>query len=105
MYVTSRAARVGAMFLLQIAAMSLFVCAVGAIGCAVGVHIADGVVAEYVAEAYPAAVFGNISIASYDSAVMAADCAVAAAVVAACGSVPVLAVRKINPVSIIRARE
>lgn len=101
----STTARVGGMFLLQIVAMALFVCAVGAAGCALGVHIADGVVADYVAEAYPAAVFGNISIASYDSGIMAADCAVAAAVVAACGSIPVLAVRKINPVSIIRARE
>lgn len=98
-------AKVGGMFVLQTAVMCLVICVVGAVGCAVGAHIADGIVAEYVEDTYPVVTMDNISVAAYDGALMAADCAGAIAVVAASGLVPVLAVRRIKPVRIIRARE
>ena len=98
-------ARVGAMFLLQVAVMCITVCVIGAVGAALGTAFADGAVAANIEEAYPMVTLVDLHVASYDNALMAADCAVAAAVTAASGIIPVLAVRRVRPVRIIRAKE
>lgn len=98
-------AKVGSMFLMQVALMCVVVCVIGAAGGAIGTAVADDAVVAHFEEAYPVAALSDLSVAEYDSAHMAADCAVAVAVLAASGILPVLAVRRVDPVKIIRAKE
>ena len=98
-------ARVGAMFMLQIVVMCVTMCVIGAAGCAIGTEVADGVVAEHFEKAYDSVTVAGIEVAVYDHARMAADCAVAVAVAAASGIIPVLAARRVDPVKIIRAKD
>lgn len=98
-------AKVGSMFLLQVAVMCVVVCVIGAAGGAIGTAFADKAVVAHFAEAYPMAQLSDLSVAGYNSAYMAADCAVAVAVLAASGILPALAVRRVDPVKIIRAKE
>ena len=96
---------VGAMQIPRAVPVCFLVCVIGIIGTAIGTSLANEVVNEYVAEAYPALPEGVITFAEYSHLRMVIDCLVTIALSALGGCIPVLAVRNVKPIKIIKAKE
>lgn len=98
-------ATVGAIFGMQVVCIALLTCALSTAGYFLFIDLANDVLMESLTRIAPSRILLNIDFLTFQPTIAAINCAMICAMSALALTVPLLKIRKVEPVKIIRARE
>lgn len=100
-----RTGQLSAVFAVQMLITGILICIFTALGSFLGVILFNNVLCGNLAEILKTPGLGDITILSYNSAIAAIDAGIILLLTVLTVAVPILAVRRIQPINIIRSRE